>query len=513
MMDTTLAARTMSKTAPLFVHGDFQRFGRIVEERSGLHFPEGRRIEFEQGLRQAFAASTCPNLDAYYRLLQDSQAGALEMARLVNALTVGETYFFRDAGQFDALYYQVLPRLIERRRPIRSLRIWSAGCASGEEPYSIAMMLRQLIPDVDEWAITILGTDINDEALARAREAVYGDWAFREERARQVRRRFFRQQGNRYGLIPAVRRMVTFARMNLAGDDYPSVETNTTLMDLILCRNVTIYFGAAVTEIVVERLYHALADGGWLLVGHSEPSPHTYRRYQVHTFPNAVLYQRARQAPLQPQDWNWLPPLQGREQLVEKIPQAVETDPPLRPPSPISEDGAEMDDPLASAKEFLAYGRPEQARDLLLEIVQQEPAKAMASALLGRACANLGLWMEAEAWCRQAIRLDRLALEAYYTLALVLQHQGNLDDAINAMKKVVYIDRRYILGHFGLAHLYRNNGELTQAQKSLDNARRLLETRATDAVIPGAAGITAGQLQEAVDRQRQRWGDNGRHGT
>ena len=500
----------MSKTVPLLVQDDFERFGRIVEERSGLHFPEKRRVEFEQGLRQAFAASTCPNLDSYHQLLQDPRAGALEVVRLVNALTVGETYFFRDAGQFDALYYQVLPRLIERRRPIRSLRIWSAGCASGEEPYSIAMMLRQLMPDVDEWAITILGTDINDEALARAREAEYGDWAFREERAKQVRRRFFRPQGNRYALIPAVRRMVTFARLNLAGDDYPSIESNTTLMDLILCRNVTIYFGEAVTRNVVKQLYHALADGGWLLVGHSEPSPYTYRRFQVHTFPNAVLYQRARQPALQPQEWSWLPeqqemdPANGEKQVLAEI------DPPSRPPSPIAEDMAEEEDPLERAREFLAYGRSEQARDLLLETVQQEPEKATASALLGQACANLGQWVEAEAWCQQATRLDKLALEAYYTLALVLQHQGRLDEAIGAMKKVVYIDRHYTLGHFMLADLYRNKGELPQAQKSLSNARRLLETRAVDAVIPGSGGITAGQLQEAIFRRQKQWADNGR---
>jgi chemotaxis protein methyltransferase CheR len=511
MTEMALAERNLSKTAPLLVNNDFLRFGRIVEERSGLNFAESRRPEFEQGLRQAFAASTCPSLDSYYRLLQDPQAGALEMARLVNALTVGETHFFRDAGQFDALFHQVLPRLIERRRPIRTLRIWSAGCASGEEPYSIAMMLRQLIPDVDEWAITILGTDINHEALARAREAVYGDWAFREERARQVRRRFFRRQGSRYALIPAVRRMVTFAQMNLAGDEYPSIETNTTLMDLVLCRNVTIYFGAAVTKVVVERLYHALADGGWLLVGHSEPSPYTYRRFRVHNFPNAVLYQRATQAPLQPQDWNWLPTVY--EQAIEKTSTPAGGEPPPRPPSPIPEEGPEREDPLACAQEFLAYGRSRQARDLLLEVVHEEPAKPVASALLGQACANLGLWIEAEAWCRQAIRLDKLALEAYYTLALVLQHQGYLDDAIDAMKKVVYIDRRHILGHFGLANLYRNKGELAQAQKSLDNAWRLLETCAPEVVIPGASGINAGQLKEAVDRQRKHWGDNGRHGA
>jgi chemotaxis protein methyltransferase CheR len=124
---------------------------------------------------------------------------------------------------------------------------------------------------------------------------------------------------------------------------------------------------------------------------------------------------------------------------------------------------------------------------------------------MGKAYANMGHWQEAEYWCRQATRFDKLALEAYYTLALVLQHQGQLDPAIAAMKKVVYIDRHNVLGHFGLADLYRTNDQLPQALKSLDNARRLLDGRARDEVLPGSGGITAGNLQEAIIHQQQRW--------
>jgi chemotaxis protein methyltransferase CheR len=123
--------------------------------------------------------------------------------------------------------------------------------------------------------------------------------------------------------------------------------------------------------------------------------------------------------------------------------------------------------------------------------------------LLGRAYANLGNWPEAERWCREAIRLDKLTLEAYYTLALVLQHQAQLDKAIEAMKKVVYIDRHYVLGHFGLADMYRNRGQWPQAQKSLDNARRLLDAMPSEELIPGSGGITAGRLSETVNRQQQ----------
>lgn len=517
---STNSGHCAAKTIPSLGYGDYLRFSKLVQDRCGLYFPDSRRAELELGVRQAFAASTCANLDDYYHLLQDPGDGAMEMDRLINALTISESHFFRDAGQFDALYNHVLPQIIKRRRSVRTMRIWSAGCASGEEPYSIAMLLRGLLPDVDEWSITILGTDLNTEALDRARKAVYSDWAFREVRAKQWRLRYFRPQGKRYELIPEVRHMVTFAQLNLVEDSYPAYETNTTLMDLILCRNVTIYLTESVIRRIVERFYDALVDDGWLVVGHSETSLTTYRRFQVRNFPNAILYQRTGQPTALPPDWEWLTasptragkaaePLGDLRGLDIPVPAPVPVPVDVQPIPPagtggwarLSEDG----NPLERARESLDYGRSEQARDMLLELINLKPDHAPTCTLLGRAYANLGCWPEAEHWCRQAVRFDKLALEAYYTLALVLQHQGQLDQAIEAMKKVIYIDHNYVLAHFGLANLYRTNGQLPLAQKSLDNARRLLKARASDEVIPGSSGITASRLREAAIRQQQQW--------
>lgn len=490
-----------SGTEPWLTGEDYERFAALIEERAGLYFSENRRLELEHGLRQAYAASTCADLDTYYRLLQRAGDGALEMDRLVNALTVGETYFFRDAGQFDALQAHVLPQIIERRRAIQTLRVWSAGCASGEEPYSLAMLIRELLPDVDEWAITILGTDVNTEALDRARKGMYGEWAFREEQAKRRRARFFRTAGSRCELVPEVRRMVTFARLNLAADDYPALATNTTMIDLILCRNVTIYFGEAATRAVTERLYGALAEGGWLVVGHSEASPLAYGQFKACNFPNAVLYQRCDQPAVRPAELRQLLP------AVDVVPWSAPPPVPVAPPPALVAPPrpAEEGDPLSRAEELLAFGRSEQARDLLRQVTADRPRYAPAHALLGLAYANLGRWPDAERACRQAIHLDRLALGAYYTLALVLQHQGRLDEAIDAMKKVVYIDRNYVLGHFGLADLYHSKAQLAQAQKALDNARRLLEARGSDEIIPGSGGITTGRLQETIVHQQQQW--------
>lgn len=501
-------------------YGDYLRFSQLVEERYGLRFPEKRYADLELGVRHAFAASTCADLDEYYHLLLDPHAGEMEFDRLINALTVNETYFFRDAGQFDALYFHVLPQIIERRRPLRTIRIWSAGCSSGEEPYSIAMMLRDLLPDVDMWSITILATDVNTEALDRARKAAYGDWSFREDRAKMVRPRFFNQQDRRYELVPEVQRMVTFAWLNLAEGAYPAYETNTTSMDLILCRNVTIYFTQPVINRVVGRLYDCLVEGGWLVVGHSETSPITYRRFQVHTFPNAVIYRRSGHGIELPKDWEWLaafpressptpapvpaPPPEPQPRPVE-APRRAPPAPPARATAPPAQGKGGESDPIEDAQAMLEFGRSEDARALLLEVVSARRDDARACALLGQACANLGNWEEAEKWCRRAVQLDPLCLKAYHTLALVLQHQGDLDQAIDAMKKVVYIDRTHVVGHFGLADLYHSTGRLPQALKSLDNARRLLVGYSGEAVIPDSGGVTASRLEATVVRQQQLW--------
>ncbi|RLC66939.1 MAG: hypothetical protein DRI48_03555 [Chloroflexi bacterium] len=533
-----------NETAPAFGYGDYLRFSKLVHERCGLYFAENRRADLGRGVRQAFAFSTCTDLDEYYHLLLDSDSSGVHFERLINALTISETHFFRDAGQIDALYSHVLPQLIRRRRTLRTLRIWSAGCASGEEPYSIAMLLRELLPNVDEWSITILGTDINTEAIERARQAIYSEWAFREERAKKWRSRYFRRRGNRYELIPAVRQMVTFAYFNLVEDEYPSYETNTTLMDLILCRNVMIYFSDPISRRIVDRFYDCLTYNGWLVVGHAEHSLTIYRRFSVHNFPNAILYQRTDEPTPRPQDWEWLasagPEDKSSALLVPvsaSAPQspyasilsdARETPPRKReagrcvaPPEPEVEPKPEPEldhvyidslerlgyvDPFERARELLRYGHSEKARDLLLAMAKEGPHHVPTYALLGQAYANLGDWEEAEWWCRQAIRLDKLALDAYYILALVLQHQGRIDEAISAMKKVVYIDRHYVLGHFGLADLYHSQGQLPQALKSLDNARRLLDSCSGDELVPGSGGITAGSLREAIIHQQQRWG-------
>ena len=481
-------------------YGDYLRFSKLLLDRYGLYFSDRRRPELESAILRAFAASPTADFNEYYTLLVERTDGGLEMERLVNAVTVNETYFFRDAAQFDALASSVLPELIERRRMLRTLRIWSAGCSSGEEAYSIAMLLRDMLPDVDEWSITILATDVNTAALDKARQGLFGNWAFREQRAKEMRPRYFHRVGARWELSPEIRRMVTFNRLNLAGSEYPSYATNTMFMDLILCRNVTIYFNESITAAAVNRFHDTLTDGGWLVVGHSELSLNVYRRFHIRNFPNTVLYQRDGQSSTQPTEWHWPPRTETTAPAVKtKFPVAVPAALPPTPPSVVEVS------PLEQAQQLVEFGRSEEARDLLLPLTQSPPVSNDVYVLLGQTCANLGDLEAAERWCREALRHNKLTLEAYYTLALVLQHEARLPEAIEALKKVVYIDRNDVLGHFSLARLYYQNEQAPAALKSLDNARRLLEAQPDDAVVARSDGVTVKRLRDAIIRQQQQW--------
>jgi chemotaxis protein methyltransferase CheR len=513
----------LGRNTPPLDSDQYKRFSDLLLERCGLRFPDNRRAELDHGVRQAFASSACSTLDEFYKLLK-TPGNTVEMDLLINAVTVSETHFFRDTAQFNAIYQQVLPQIIERKKSIRTLRIWSAGCATGEEPYSLAILLRELLPDIENWSITLLATDINTFSLDRARRGQFTEWAFREERARQMRLRYFQKSGNRYELNPEIRQMVTFARLNLVEPSYPSYETNTTLMDMIICRNVTIYFSETVTRWVVDRFFDSLSDRGWLVVGHSEPSLETYQRFQIRNYPDTVIYQKELRPEAYAQPATRFPGLSfpGASQTpafgqspVTGIPAStnIPTVTPAQKPAaqqslqnmPGYVPTSKLPDLLEHADSLLDDGRSEEAIKILLDLAAARPKDARICTHLGQAYANLGSWTEAEAWCYRAISIDKLALKAYYALALVLQHEGRLADAIEQMKKVVYLDRLFVLGHYGLANMYHESKQIPQAMKSLENALRLLQTQPPEQIVPGSQGITVGRLREAIILQQQNW--------
>ncbi|NKB18258.1 MAG: chemotaxis protein CheR [Pseudanabaena sp. CRU_2_10] len=215
--------------------------------------------------------------EAYYQLLAtpsiqgskgetDRERSRIqEWEALTLLLTTGETYFFRDRGQLNLIQEAILPEIIARKHQAQaisqtkpSLRIWSAGCSTGEEPYSLATIVKELIPNYLNWNLLILGTDINTESIAKAKMGSYSEWSFRMV-SPTIKQQYFSYQDKSWQLDDRIRRMVKFQPGNLLTDDYPSLNSDIYNMDIIICRNVFIYFNAENVETILAKFYQALS--------------------------------------------------------------------------------------------------------------------------------------------------------------------------------------------------------------------------------------------------------------
>jgi len=276
-----------------------EKFQAFFMEKSGLVF-EGRRIqEMESAIAQRLITLGISSFDDYYRRLASAPAASEELNHLALTLTVGETHFFRTPDQFAALRKYVLPELIERARPNgQELRLLSAGCATGEEAYTLCMILHELLPDFNAWKITIRACDINREFLAGARDGTYG-----ERRVRLMdpvtRDRFLERRGkNQWAVKDFLARPIEWSHFNLNAEDYSPLSQGE-LFHLVLCRNVLIYFNLKNLSRVIERLHAIIHPGGYLMLGYSETLFKISEAFQsVHT-PEAFFYQKT-EKPLPP---------------------------------------------------------------------------------------------------------------------------------------------------------------------------------------------------------------------
>lgn len=265
----------------------FETVARLVQANTGLAFPSNSSGSAEAGTRRAMERIGVTEVTTYLRLLESGEAA---LADLVDELAVSETYFFRQPAQFDFIARNVLPELRTRCGTTDHIHAWSAGCASGEEPFSLAILFDRA--GIAEGG-RIVATDISRPALAKANEASYGISSLRGVDEKLVREYFHRVR-YREVLDERIRRRVSFAYLNLTGEDYPWSEADTRGMDLILCRNVLIYFDPATVREVAKRLVNALAEGGWLITGASDPVLPSDLGLESIVTDQGVFYRRAR---------------------------------------------------------------------------------------------------------------------------------------------------------------------------------------------------------------------------
>jgi chemotaxis protein methyltransferase CheR len=482
----------------------WERLSHFIAGSIGLHFPPERIADLQRGLG---AAAEEFGFADHAQCAEWVLSGVLtrpQLHALASHLTVGETYFFRERKTFEALSNVILPELISRRRGREQrLRLWSAACCTGEEAYSLAILLQQVLPDWRQWNVTILATDINERFLQKAAAGIYGEWSFRDCPAALKELHFTRTPDGRYQVAAQVRDWVTFAQLNLAEDSFPSLSTDTNAMDVILCRNLLLYFTPAHAGKLADKLYNALVEPGWLAVSPSECSQALFSRFVGVNFPGAVLYRKdsvaERSSPARPPA---VPePVAVFElPVVPQQPSAVAGADPLRlavPTAGAPEDSARLvglPHALAAAEHAFSQGRYREAVDALLQ-AEHGPRSF---SLLARAYANQGKLTEALLWTARWLDSDRVEPAAHYLHAMILQEKGEWRDARRALQSAVYLQPDFALAHFALGSLARAEGRAAEASKHFANALRSLRHRSPEELLPESDGMTVARLVQTI---------------
>jgi chemotaxis protein methyltransferase CheR len=489
------------------------RCGEVITARFGLHFPKKRHRDLERGIVRAALDLGFSDPDVFIPLLVDEQLTKEQSDALVSHLTIGETYFFREKNSFEALRMHILPALLDSRQGVeKRLRIWCAGCSTGEEPYSVAILLHRMIADLARWNITILATDINPASLRKGIRGEYSDWSFRDT-PRWLKERYFTASGpGKYAISEAIRKMVTFAPFNLAQDPYPALSSNTNAMDIIFCRNVLMYFAPEQATGAIERFRHSLLDGGWLIVSPCETSHVLFADFAAETLNNTILYrkdeqrQRAASPPYEAAGGVKCLSAVPDSRMVKSPPapllQRGEIHPPVAPETiqvapPVS--------PYAEALLFYNRGEYDEATEILAAYLTDSPAGpdfGEAAALLAQTLANRGNFPLALEWSEKAVAVDKLNPLPYYLQATIFLEQGVDDAAAVSLRTAIYLDHGFVLAHFALASLAMRRGERKEAARHLENAASLLHAFGDDDILPGSDGMSARRLAEIISATR-----------
>jgi chemotaxis protein methyltransferase CheR len=265
----------------------FERVRKLVYERTAIVLDEGKEYLVESRLSAIAYSHGYRDVNALCRDLEPRR-GAL-LAEVVEAMTTNETSFFRDHHPFEALRTVVIPELIAKRKHVRKLRVWCAACSSGQEPYSTALLIDQEFPELASWNVTIYATDVARNMVARAASGRYRQVEINRGLSAPMLVKYFAREGLEWELAAHIRRRVVFAELNLISD-WPSMET----FDLVLLRNVLIYFDQPTKQAVLERVRRQVADDGYLMLGGSETMPNEVRSFERVPIARAGLFRTRR---------------------------------------------------------------------------------------------------------------------------------------------------------------------------------------------------------------------------
>lgn len=460
---------------------------KLISARLGLEFPESRHSSVLRNLASASVVFGFKDFNEFIKWLLTVDLKKDEIVELASYLTITETFFWREPNVFSAFIDFIIPELLKLKKDgDRTIRIWSAGCSTGEEPYSLAIALQRCIPDIKDWNIKILATDINPKALKKATTGIYTKWSFRNCPS-WLQSGYFRNLGNeRYEIVPKIKEMVTFKNLNLTEDVFPSFTNDTHSMDIIFCRNVLMYFTDEWVSRISRNLFKTLNRDGWFVVASCELSSYVFPQFRPVNFHDAILYRKG------DNDFNTVDfspiafvPEKNKSAGDEEMKHFLSTDtgnvnnPFIIPDHVVDLTMSEMEnvtDKGLIADQFMAV-------DMIFKISR---------------LANKGQLQEALSLCNEGIVKDKLDIGLYYLRASILQELDSHNDAIVSLRQAIYLDPNFIMGHFALGNLFIRQNKMRNARNHFKNVLDLISNLENDDIIPESDGLSVKYIKDIV---------------
>lgn len=488
-----------------------QELRDLAIRRFGLRFGDDKQDFLADTLRQRMESTRTPSVSEYLRRL-DLPGDANELHALAAALTVTETFFFRGADQLRAFREGVIPDRLSLRSTTRELRILSAGCATGEEPYTLAMILSDAFPDLAAWKITLLGIDLNPRNLAHAARARYTAWSLRET-PDSSRDRYFRREGSEFVVHDAYRRMATFREVNLSQppvDVFPGE-----FYDVVFCRNVLMYFTPDVMRDVVDRIARSLVPGGYLFLGHAETLRGVSPDFSLCHTHGTFYYQRRggiaprgmetpapaiieEPSPPEP-DAGWMQSIRESSERMESLTRDLGS-----PSPPTALPAAQGGLPLAV--EYLRQERFQEALNVVAPVLAGTPKDIDALLLQAVLLTHCGRPAQAEAVCESILRADDLNAEAHHLIAICREHAGDLAAAIEQDQMAQYLDPAFAMPYVHVGRLARRKGDLALARRQLEQALGLLVREESSRILLFGGGFGREALMQLCRGELQACG-------
>ncbi len=451
----------------------FFQFQSWIAQKTGIFISHDRQDSLQEKIQIRMQALKLESEEQYFLKLQHNQA---EFDHFTEMLTIGETFFFRNEPQFEAIQQYVLPELIEKNKNSKEIKIWCAGCATGEEPYTLAILLKEIGLEKD-FKISILATDINRYFLERAKKGIYSPRSV-EHVPPALLEKYFKAQHKMFALSPEIKDSVEFVRHNLVSE--PFTHPGMIECDVIFCRNVTIYFNLATTKRIIQQYADALKEKGFLFIGHAETLWNISEAFHPIEFPRTFIYQKGPITEKKPHQFfpYHLPNLEIKSPSLEhySLENATTALSSITLPSAASSTTPNTSSEPSPTKKL-------NTEDILKKAVEM---------------ADQGKWDESIEILQQILQQDNLNTSAYFLLSIVLIKKGDYPAAIAGLRKLLYADSHLAMGYFQLGNLYRLTMQPRLAKKEYKNCLKLLEKIPENESIELSDGMTAGVLYQAT---------------